>query len=149
MPTVKNISNQNIIIYNKILDPGKTLKITQEQLDEISHLVDNNKLKVEVTTVRRTEAVVTSLSENENKDFHDLKERLIPAFFALHLNQGLDITQLEDLKWFFKNVGPTSHLDYTAKSLLDDIESEEELIEVLLNHLYPELIKNHFKMYGR
>ena len=147
MPIVKNISNDNIIIFNKILVPNTTLKITEEQLDEIERLIEDNKLKVEVTTVKRSETP-TKVNIN-NKDFLNLKERLIPAFFALHLNQELTKVQLEDLKWFFKNVGPTSSLDYYTKSLMDDVESDEELIEVLLNHLYPELIKNHFKMFDK
>lgn len=144
MPLIRNISNSNIVINNKILDPGKSMTVTQEQLEDLQGLINDNKLKVEVPTIKRSEIKVTVLDEDKSKEFEELKERLIPAFFALHLNQGLTLQQLEDLKWFFKNVGPTSTLDFTIKSLLDDVESDEELLEVLLNHLYPELIKNHF-----
>lgn len=144
MPLIRNISNSNIVINNKILDPGKSMTVTQEQLEDLQGLINDNKLKVEVSTVKRSEIKVTILDKDKSKEFEKLKERLIPAFFALHLNQGLTLQQLEDLKWFFKNVGPTSTLDFTIKSLLDDVESDEELLEVLLNHLYPELIKNHF-----
>ena len=144
MPLIRNISNSNIVINNKILDPGKSMTVTQEQLEDLQGLINDNKLKVEVSTVKRSEIKVTILDKDKSKEFEELKERLIPAFFALHLNQGLTLQQLEDLKWFFKNVGPTSTLDFTIKSLLDDVESDEELLEVLLNHLYPELIKNHF-----
>lgn len=144
MPLIRNISNSNIVINNKILDPGKSMTVTQEQLEDLQGLINDNKLKVEVPTVKRSEIKSTILDEDKSKEFEELKERLIPAFFALHLNQGLTQQQLEDLKWFFKNVGPTSTLDFTIKSLLDDVESDEELLEVLLNHLYPELIKNYF-----
>ena len=144
MPLIRNISNSNIVINNKILDPGKSMTVTQEQLEDLQGLINDNKLKVEVSTVKRSEIKVTILDKDKSKEFEELKERLIPAFFALHLNQGLTLQQLEDLKWFFKNVGPTSTLDFTIKSLLNDVESDEELLEVLLNHLYPELIKNHF-----
>lgn len=145
MPIVKNLTNNNIVIFNKVIEPGKSISLTNEQLDDIENLIETKQLKVEVQPVKRMETTLYKLDEKNNQQYLQIKERLIPAFFALHFNQNLTNEQLNDLIWFFKNVGPTSNLNYDTKSLLDDIQSEEELIEVLLNHLYPELIKNHFK----
>lgn len=144
MPVVKNLTNNNIVVFNKILEPYKTINLTQEQLDELNHLVDTNQIKVEIPTIKRQEIEKADLNEDEKKEILDLKERVMSAFFALHFNQQLSQNQLNDLKWFFKTVGPTSQLDNETKNLIDDVNSDEELIEVLLNHLYPELINNHF-----
>lgn len=144
MPKIKNISIDNIIIFNKILVPEDSINITQEQLEEISSLIENNKLRVEISPIKRTEIKINSLDDEKTNQYLDLKEKIIPALFALQFNQNLVDTQLDDLKWFFKNVGQTSELNNEIKSLIDDVQSDEELIEVLLNHLYPELIKNYF-----
>lgn len=148
MPIVRNTTKDNLIIFNKILDPNGTANITTDQLDEINHLVENKVLKVEVSTIKRAEIKNTELDEETKMKYLDLKERLIPALFALQFNQQITDIQLEDLIWFYKNIGPTSNIDEETKSLLDDINSDEELIEVLLNHLYPKLIEDHFKNKG-
>lgn len=136
---IKNISKHNIIINEKLLAQNKTMKISEDELENLSGLIESGMLEVQNTKA----------FEQQNEDYdhsvisglENMKERIIPALFSLHLNLELTEDELIDLKWFFKNVGPTSQLDNNLKSLLDDTNDYEEFLEVLLNHLYPELIK--------
>lgn len=142
MPIIRNMSDHNIIINEKVVLPTRTIVVSNEQLEDLQKLIDNGMLKHEQQTVHRIE---TTISNDNIKQFDSIKERILPALFSLHFNQDLTIEQLHDLKWFFKNVGPTSQLDNNLKLLLDDVNHTEEFLEVLLNHLYPELIKNYLK----
>ncbi|AEO93423.1 gp163 [Bacillus phage G] len=149
MPTIKNVSNNNIIIFNKILEPGKSTNINRVQLDEIEDLINSEQLKIEPRQNKKVEKpkmeTAAIVNEIDKEQFLEVKERLIPAFFSLHLNESLTKEQLKDLIWFFKNVGPTSQLEDEVKSLMNDVASGEELVEVLLNNLYPELINSYLK----
>ncbi|MNB99265.1 hypothetical protein D3C75_465440 [compost metagenome] len=143
MTVLKNVSDSNIVIEKQAVIPGDTIEIPSECVQKYQKLIDIGMIKQEHNIVKRVDKTY-SLSEEKEKEYNELKQRLTPAFFALHINQNLDEQQLEDLKWFYKNVGPTSSVDISIKMLIDDARDTEEFIEIVLNHLYPELIKLYF-----
>lgn len=145
MIKIKNVSNANIIINKKALHPGEFMDITQDDAVFHHRLFENGLIEKVQTIVKRIEK--KELTDEQRNEYEQLKNRLLPAFFALHINQILNDQHLEDLKWFYKNVGPTSNTDISIKSLLDDTRDGEEFIEVLLNHIYPELLKKHFEQF--
>jgi hypothetical protein len=139
MPKVKNITkNSNIIIKGKILLPGKSMAINEEDLDALEKLIENGAL-----SIGNIEADNIVKNNSNTRNIEEIKKRMIQAFFSLHLNQNLSLQQLQDLKWFYMNVGPTSMIDKRILELLNDVTNGEEFVEILLNHIYPELIKNH------
>jgi hypothetical protein len=144
LPIVRNTSDHNIIINEKVVLPTKSIAISQDQIEDVQNLIDKGMLRLEPQTVNRVENF-PKFDESKRQEFDEIKARLMPALFSLHLNQELSDEELRDLKWFYKNIGPTSQLDNNLKSLLDDVVHTEEFLEVLLNHLYSELIKNSIK----
>lgn len=141
MPTIRNVSDHNFIINEKVVLPGKAITVPQEQAEDLQDLIDKGMLRLEIPNVTRIE--MPKFDFNKQREFEEIKERLVPALFTLHFNQDLSDEELSDLKWFYKNIGPTSQLDNNLKSLLDDVNHTEDFIEVLLNNLYPELIKRY------
>ncbi|MNJ90196.1 hypothetical protein D3C87_77900 [compost metagenome] len=142
MFVVRNISPHNIIINEKSIAYDKTTKVTEDQLENLQSLIQDGLLKVES---KYNSNVEQTNNEELKEKFEEIKNRIVPAFFSLHFNQDLSNEELQDLKWFFKNIGPTSKVNNNLKELLDSVKSTEEFIEVLLNHLYPELIKINLK----
>lgn len=145
MIKIKNISDANIIINKKVLLPGDEMELPEDDIEKYKKLFDNKMIEKILPKIKRIEQI--ELNEDQKQEYNELKERLLPAFFSLYLHQNINEQQLEDLKWFYKNVGLTSTVDIITKSLIDDINNDEELIEVLLNHIYPELLKKHFERF--
>lgn len=142
MIIVRNVSPHNIIINEKSIAYDKTTKVTEDQLENLQSLIKDGLLRVESKYTSNAE--YTNSEEIKDK-FKETKDKIVPALFSLHLNQDLSSEELSDLKWFFKNIGPTSQINNSLKNLLDDVNSTEEFLEILLNHLYPELIKISLK----
>jgi hypothetical protein len=134
---IKNISNANIVIEGKVLVPNEILEVDKIDMKKYKKFFESNILKQEIENV---------VVDNKEFNFNDLKNEIISSLFKLYLNENLDSSNLELLKWFYKNVSITSNIDSKILNLIDDIESSEELIEVLLNHIYPSLLENHFKI---
>jgi hypothetical protein len=143
MIILKNISTYDIIINKKTIYPDKTVKVEDEQLEDLQKLIDDGLLEVQKQTVNRVEQKEITLNESQQGKYDAMKNRMIDAFFSHYFQQDLTIQQIEDLKWFYLNIGPTVNVSQDLKLMLSDVESGDELTEVLLNHIYPEMIKNY------
>lgn len=71
------------------------------------------------------------------------KYQLMEGFFNFYLDKSVSKENLDLLKWFYKNVGFTSKISDETLNLLDEVKEQEELVEVLLNNIYPELLTQY------
>lgn len=131
--------NSNLIVNNKTLKYGDSMNIDEETLERIKPLIDNGDIVIEKKKVKRIEISRPTMRTDE---MIEIDNGLIEVFFKFHTNISLSENELKNLVWFYKNVSPVSSLSENIKSDLDEVKDNEELIEVLINHIYPELIKN-------
>ena len=115
---IKNISNNNINIYNKILKPYETIEI--DNIEEVITLLNIGYIEF--------------VNEKEKRYS---KERILESFFNFHLNKCTK-EDLEIIKTFYSKMFPNVNQD--MKDQIREMETAEELIEVLLNSFYPKLI---------
>lgn len=141
MYIIKNISNNNIAIDNKILKPGKEMKVLD--LDLLQKII---KLKY-ITVSPLSEKAVIKSESNITKEksniviTNKLAKDLMDSLFKLYLKEELFDKDIDLLKLFYKHIFITSKLNNKVLHLIDGIENSEELIEVLLNNIYPEFLK--------
>lgn len=149
---IENISNEDITINNGILKPTKETTINNIELfiDLIkdkklkikSHVIDNNLYIEHDKTIVVPEIPVDFIS-------HNIKQQLMEGFFKLYMNEELNDTELNMLKWFYKDIGLTKDISKSTFDLLENASNKEELIEVLLNNIYSELLDKHFNKHQR
>lgn len=143
---IKNISSEDIPIGHGILKSGKSM-ITFN-LQSINEWINNGCVTVQKFNesnndnhnvnnidLTHTNQVESSFIKNY------LYENLIESFFKFYFNQDMQSDDLQIIKWFYKNIGFTSKIKHETLKLIDDVQSKEELIEVLLNNVYPELLE--------
>lgn len=122
---IKNISNNNINIKEKIL-----------HVDETTEINDINDVKT-LLNIGYIEII------NESRIILD-KDKLIEAFFNFHLFK-CSVEDLELLKTFYTK---TKISDGIPKDILNDINNcnnQEEFTEILLNSFYPAMINEKIK----
>lgn len=129
--------NSNIVVNNKTLKYGDSMVVDEVTLEKIETLITGGMISIENRKVRRVEVPQVKVNSFENLA---TKEDLIEIFFKFHTNVQLDSVELKKLVWFYKNVSPISLLPNHIISDLDEVRDNEELIEILINHIYPELI---------
>lgn len=143
--TLRNVSKYNVSITNKVLAPSETIRIDDDKLSELDTLISRGILRIESRSHRKRTGVTIEGNGVDGVDSYpgEVGERIMEAFFAYHLQRELTESQLNDMIWFYRNVGPTSELNEEVKALLNDVTDVEELVTVLLNHLYPALIQRY------
>lgn len=169
--TIKNVSTNNVVIGKISLKPNIEMKV--ENLEPLKKVIDmgyiavvdviNNNQKIYQNFVKKNtslseETVVKAqevITENINKQKvatetiqdvfvkNKLKKNLIEGFFNYYLTKEISNNDLETLKWFYKNIGFTRNIKQEVLELIDGVSNSEELTEVLLNHIYPELLEQY------
>lgn len=156
MPVIKNISNSNIILSdNKTLSKNQSIMLSDEQLLPYYNLISSGMLEVVDFKIENNEKKIEEVKK-ENIDFKEVKIEInkeldeivkdtMESLFAHYFMEDLTFEQVETLKWFYQNIGPTSTLSHGLKAMLNDVKNGEELTEILLNHLYPALLKKYIE----
>lgn len=124
-----NTTNTNLVVNNKTIRLNESLKVDSDTLEQIASLIEDGTIKVE------------KIKNKKSEIFNKNDEDLIEVFFKFHTNQKLTQQELNSLVYFHKNIGPISYLPEIIKNDLDEVSSEEELIEILINQIYPALIE--------
>ena len=141
---IKNVSpnKNNIVIGTKTLKYNDTT--TVGDLESIQALIDLNYIEVinPSTKTNFSEVIEVPIQPSEFID-NNLKSHLLESFFNYYLVKNVSKEDLDRLKWFYKNIGFTNSISQLTLQLLDSIESAEELTEVLLNNIYPELFDKY------
>lgn len=160
MPTIRNVTQKDLVLVGRVLSPYKTMDISTSELLNLHSLINHNMIVVENfdplsnqkanaqstdSTINNQEVKTTNKEELDKVKYIMNKEKLMEAFFAFYLEKELSKEQLEILKEFYSNVGPTSSVSLKTKTLMNNVNNNEELIEVLLNHIYPEFLKTFQK----
>lgn len=139
--------------HNDITIGIKTLKYNDvtivQDLAPLQKLIDLN--YIEIVNFIDTDKQNASCQNNIQtlstpiKDFIDneKKIKLTEGFFDFYLHKEISKENLDLLKWFYKKIGFTSGISQITLDLIDDINSQEELIEILLNNIYPELFDQY------
>jgi hypothetical protein len=148
---VKNISDNNIVIGKGVLKPGKEMRTFN--LEPFKKMIDSGFITIEEAKEDIYQAYLNNNQNTRqvqpepnkvtvNNDFvrDNIKQNLVESFFNLYLNKDVSDKELKMLKWFYKNIGFTNKISRETLTLLDEIETGEELIEVLINNIYPELL---------
>lgn len=145
MPTIRNITQKDLVLVGKVVPPYKTINVSDSELLNLHSMINHNMIVVENFNPTSSNQQVNHNKEiKEDIDLEEYKKQkqdLMDAFFSLYLDKDLSKKQLETLKQFYIQIGPTSNVSLKTKSLLNEVNNGEELIEVLLNHIYPEFIK--------
>lgn len=169
--TIKNVSTNNVVIGKISLKPNIEMKV--ENLEPLKKVIDmgyiavvdviNNNQKIyqnfvkkntslsEETVVKAQEVITENITKQKvaTETIQDvfvknkLKKNLIEGFFNYYLTKEISNNDLETLKWFYKNIGFTRNIKQEVLELIDGVSNSEELTEVLLNHIYPELLEQY------
>lgn len=145
---IKNIKqNSNIIVNGKNLIYEDTMKIDKDTLESISSLIENKYLSVEPIIVNRVSEndLIKILSVDELSLIKENVKSMIEIFYKFHVNVPIEEEELKKIVWFYKNVSPISTLPSSIKDELDYVEDQEQLIEILINQIYPILLENFYK----
>lgn len=141
---IKNISpnKNNIVIGSKTLKYDDST--TVNDLEPIQTLIDLDYIEVINTNTKThsSEVIEVPAIQPEFID-NNLKPYLLESFFNYYLVKEVSKEDLDRLKWFYKNVGFTNSISQSTLELLDSVENAEELTEVLLNNIYPELFDKY------
>jgi hypothetical protein len=144
---IKNISpNKNDIAIGKDnLKPGCTMRINE--IESLKTLIDVKYIEVIYPKESKPLDVIVKAPEVKEKDFieDEVKQKLIESFFNFYLVKDVSKENLDILKWFYKNIGFTSNISKNSLDLLDAVNNQEELTEILLNVIYPELLDQYSK----
>lgn len=138
---IKNKKHNDITIGIKTLKYNDTMIV--KDLEPLKKLIDLNYIEViypadkNIINTTETQKLSQPFIEDEKKS------KLIESFFNFYLNKDISKEDLNLLKWFYKNVGFTSVISQETLILLDGVQNQEELIEVLLNNIYPELLDKY------
>lgn len=138
MYKVINKKNTNLIINNKTLRLDEFTYVDEDTLEKLEKLIEDGSIVVEKKKIKRIE-MERKISKSEEIN---IQNELIEIFFKFHTSMPLNTEELNKLVWFYKNISPISNLPEHLKIDLDEARDNEELIEVLINHIYPELISN-------
>lgn len=144
---IKNISpnKNNIVIGKETLKPGNTMRINE--IGSLQTLIDIDYIEIIYPKESKPSNGILEASEVKEKNFieDEVKQKLIESFFNFYLVKDVSKEDLDILKWFYKNIGFTSNISKNSLDLLDTVNNQEELIEILLNVIYPELLDQHTK----
>lgn len=135
MIVIKNISNYNIVINNKLVKPNECIKIDYNDLESIKNLLDNNLIRI----IDKQELVFN------NQSYSQKDKDLIEILYKFHINEELTKDELKELCFFFKEISPIRFLPKEIKKYLDNVDNQEHLIEILINQIYPLLISNFYQ----
>lgn len=154
MPTIRNITQKNQTISGKVVPPYGTIEVSASELLNLHSMINHNMIIVEnfdPSLKQIKEVVMEEINEQQEElkkedninmeKYEQTKEELIDAFFAFYMEKELTKEQLETIKLFYISIGPTSSIGIKTKTLLNDVDNIEDLIVVLLNHVYPEFLK--------
>ena len=152
---IKNVSENNIVIGKGVLKPNKEMRTYN--LKPFQKMIDSGYVELEIVQENvyqkqlNNNQDTSQIEQNGNKtdiknNFikENLKQNLIESFFNLYLTKDVSDKDLKLLKWFYKNINYTQGIKSHTLNLLDEVENGEELIEILINHIYPELLDLYF-----
>ncbi|MFW6015070.1 MAG: hypothetical protein ACOCRK_01380 [bacterium] len=163
---IKNISNIELDVSinkekEKILIPGHTTYV--DNIQPLKKLLNLKYIKVincndndndndndnNNDNINNTNIVNKTINNKNNIDlfFQDsIKIKLKELLFNFIFNEeNTSSSDLQLLKWFYKKVSFTRNISDETIKLIDEANNQEELMEILLNHIYPELIDLFFK----
>lgn len=138
---IKNKKHNDITIGTKTLKYNDTMIV--KDLEPLKKLIDLNYIEViypvdkNIINITETRKLSQPFIEDEKKS------KLIESFFNFYLNKDISSEDLNLLKWFYKNIGFTNVISQETLILLDGVQNQEELIEILLNNIYPELFDQY------
>jgi hypothetical protein len=149
---IKNISDSNIVIGKEVLKPDEETKvfnidnlgkIIKKKYVKIKEIKENNEKNIPKKIENNKKENISNKKNIDKGDFitEPLEKELIESFFNFYLNDKEVEGDLELLKWFYKKIGFTKDIDKETLSLLDEANTYEELTVILLNHIYPKLLK--------
>lgn len=120
MYKIKNISNSNVNINEKIIYPQQTTKV--DSIDDLGALLSIGYIEI----INESEIILN-------------KDELIEAFFNLHLfkcsNKDLSV-----LKNFYCKSNISNGISAEILESISSSSNQEEFLEVLLNSFYPAMI---------
>jgi hypothetical protein len=122
--------DNNQAIYQKFIN--KTLPTPEQTIIKAQEVIIENTIPKFIPEV---------IQDTFIKD--KLKQNIMEGFFSYYLTKDVSDNDLEMLKWFYKNIGFTSQISQEVLDLIDGASNSEELTEVLLNHVYPELLEQY------
>lgn len=148
MYEIKNMTNYDIIINNKPLFPKQ--KIWINSVDEYKKIInlgyikiincnnngdyDKGEIEKNINPIKEKKYKQIQVEDELNKD------KLIEIIFKLFVGEELSRSELSQIKLFYREMCFTKNVSEETIKLLNDVECSEELIEVLINNIYSELI---------
>jgi len=139
---IKNISQHNIAINNNILKPDGELFVNEKDINLLSESIKSGLIEIfDKNDPVFIQTMKVKFNVSEFLNINNITE----ALFKLYLNNDLTKEEIELLKMFYKKISYTNNISNETLTLLNNVETREDLIVVLLNHIYYEFIIKFFK----
>lgn len=141
---IKNVSRtkNNIVIGSRTLKYNDSMNVNE--IESLQKLIELNMIEVIYPiNIKPSNGTVDVFKKSQKFIDNGIKIHLIESFFNYYLSKDISKSDLQLLKWFYKNIGFTSNISKETLDLLDEVQNQEELTEVLLNNIYPELFEQY------
>ena len=145
---VTNISDNNITHGDDTIKPTETrhmlnvddLKIMFKMGHMSCEIIGEEKVVVEKTLIEEKSEKSEEKFINKNQNIE-----LTESLFKFYLNEKMFKRDIEALKKMYKNLIIFHQIDNSILELLNDVNNREELVEILLNHIYPAMLNDATK----
>ena len=120
-----DIINQNNIVKTNELNNDYSYNNLNNEVDNTNNKNNNNELNfIKIAT--------------SNID----KKELLQSLFHFYIDRELTEEDLNNVKQFYNEIGLINNISGKDKELFNNANNYEELITVLLNNIYPQIIKD-------
>ena len=128
---VKNITQHNIDHNGDIIKPGEQRNLLN--VDNLSIMFKMGHMTCKTITpqdIQKTETI-----QEQHKD-------IIECFFKFYINMPMSDNELIQMKTFYKEVLFAEIMDNKILTLINNVSNRDEMVEILLNYIYPKLISS-------
>lgn len=135
------VKKHNIIVKDRTLRYDDTMIVDDIFIHEIENLINAGYIIVEELSKQELSTTINDIQQNTIIPKIQInKNELIEIIFKFHTSKELSQDELKKLIWFYTTIHPINHLGDSVKNDMDYINNHEELIEILINQMYPKLI---------
>ena len=149
---IENISNEDIKINNITLKPGSGFSTNDPSV--FNNLIERIKVRV-VDDIYMTHIIKNTKSKEDiNKEsavknmFNDkMHDTLMSAIFKLYTGGNINTEELDIIKCFFRTFYNITSGEHLFK--LDNVTNRDEMVEILLNYVYPQAFSQWLSKFNK
>ena len=132
----KQSSNSSDAIISKE-EPSETVQNVLSKEEVVNLISTNVQETIQNIFAEQLKSNITNQFATLNKEKE--KNEILQALFHFYLDKNISEQDLQYIKKFYSDIGPTRNMSDELKQELNNTTNYEELITVLLNSIYPTL----------